>query len=115
MPRSKPETVICTYRVKKGKEAAFLRKISRHWPTLRKLKLVTSEPPMVFRGTDKAMSPVIVEIFTWKDGKAAGAAHEIPEVMELWEAMDPFTEERFGRPKWEFPHFQPVKVKFAKV
>jgi hypothetical protein len=32
-------------------------------------------------------------------------AHEHPDVLMIWEAMDPLLEDRDGRPKWEFPHF----------
>ena len=34
-------------------------------------------------------------------------AHEHPDVLTLWERMDPLLEERDGRPKWEFPHYLP--------
>jgi hypothetical protein len=46
------------------------------------------------------------EIFSWVDGGFA-RAHEHPDVLVLWERMDPLLEERNGRPKWEFPHYLP--------
>jgi hypothetical protein len=35
--------------------------------------------------------------------------HEHPDVLAIWEPMDPLLEDRDGRPKWEFPHYQPVQ------
>jgi len=43
------------------------------------------------------------------------AAHQSPEVMAVWEAMGKQTEERLGRPAMEFPHVEPVRLKFAKA
>lgn len=114
MAGSGPNTAICTYRIKKGKEAAFLRLLSRHWPTLRRLGLVTAEKPLTYRGRDEGKGTVILDIFTWKSAKAVDIAHRHPEVMALWERMDPLTEERMGRPKWEFPHYEPLRLKPAR-
>ncbi len=111
----KPEIVICTYRIKKGKEASFLRVLRRHWPTLRRLGLATKEPAKVFRGTDESKKTVFVEIFTWKSGRAVGVAHESPEVMAVWEVMGKHMEARLGRPAMEFPHAQHVPLRFAKA
>ena len=62
----KPEVVICTYRVKKGHEAAFLKELARHWPTLKRQGLVTGKASMVYRGADESKKTFFVEIFTWK-------------------------------------------------
>ncbi len=43
------------------------------------------------------------------------AAHQSPEVMAVWEAMGKHMEERLGRPAMEFPHVEPVHLKFAKA
>ena len=48
-------------------------------------------------------------LFTWVEG-GFGLAHEHPDVLMIWEAMDPLLEDRDGRPKWEFPHFVRVSV-----
>lgn len=37
-------TVICTYRVRKGEEQKFEALLKEHWPTLRKLNMVTEKP-----------------------------------------------------------------------
>lgn len=113
--KSGPETVICTYRIKTGREAAFLKLLRRHWPTLRQLGLATGEPSMVFRGADKSKKPFFIEIFAWKSGVAVTTAHQSPEVMAVWEAMGQHTEARLGRPAMEFPHVEPVRLKFAKT
>jgi len=107
---SRPEIVICTYRVRRGREAEFERLLARHWPTLRSLDLVTDRPPQHFRGSEEDGAPVFVEIFGWSSAEAAGLAHQHPEVMAIWEPMDQLTETRGGRPNLEFPHFQPLSI-----
>jgi hypothetical protein len=100
-------TVICTYRVRPDAEARFVELLRRHWRTLRALGFVTDEESLVFRRIDEP--PTYVEIFTWVEG-GFGQAHEHPDVLAIWELMDPLLEERDGRPKWEFPHFEPVPL-----
>ena len=89
------ETVICTYRVRPEAEDRFLGLLGRHWSTLRDLGFVTGEEPLVLRGTDGGLT--YVEIFTWVEG-GFGQAHEHPDVLAIWEPMDPLLEERDGRP-----------------
>ena len=101
------ETVVCTYRVRPDAEEHFADLLKRHWRTLHGLGFVTGEPPLVLRGTDGGLT--YVEIFTWVEG-GFGMAHEHPDVLMIWEAMDPLLEDREGRPKWEFPHFMRVAV-----
>lgn len=107
---SEPETVICLYRVRAGNEKEFTALLGRHWPTLHALGLATAQPPRHFRGAEHDGAPLFVEIFDWVDGAAAGAAHEHPEVMAIWEPMDRLTETRGGRPNMEFPHVRPIDV-----
>lgn len=97
------ETVLATYRVRAKDEERFVRLLRGHWRTLHDLGFVTDEPPLVLRDTDE---PTYVEMFTWVDG-GFDRAHEHPDVLAVWEAMDPLLEARDGRPKWEFPHYLP--------
>jgi hypothetical protein len=101
------EVVVCTYRVRPQAEERFAGLIAGHWRTLHDLGFVTDQRPLVLRGTDGGLT--YVEIFTWVDG-GFGLAHEHPDVLAIWEAMDPLLEERDGRPKSEFPHFVPVTL-----
>ena len=100
------ETVICTYRVRADAEAAFRGLLSKHWRTLRELGFVTDEQAKVFRKLDES---TYVEIFTWVEG-GFGLAHEHPDVLAIWETMDPLLEERNGQPKWEFPHYVAIDL-----
>ena len=68
---------------------------------------MTDEKPQAFKSTEGGVT--YVEIFTWVAG-GFGVAHEHPDVLAIWEAMDPLLEERGGQPKWEFPHFEPVSL-----
>ncbi len=101
------ETVICTYRVRAGEEGTFQDLLRRHWATLRRLGLVTEQEALVFRGLEEGLT--YVEIFTWAEG-GFGRAHEHPDVLEVWEAMDRLLEEREGRARWEFPHFEQLSL-----
>jgi hypothetical protein len=101
------QAVICTYRVRSEAEAAFRELLSNHWHTLRELGFVTDEPAVIYRELDD--HPTYVEIFTWVEG-GFEQAHEHPAVLAIWEPMDPLLEDRDGRPKWEFPHYERVTL-----
>ena len=100
------EIVVCTYRVRVDAEEEFLALLEAHWPTLHRLGFVTDEAPLVLRHLTE---PTYVEIFTWVEG-GFRQAHEHPDVLGIWEPMDPLLEERDGRPKWEFPHYRLVDL-----
>jgi hypothetical protein len=101
------ETVICTYRVRPEAEDDFVDLLERHWNTLHELGFVTDEESLVFRGTDGGLT--YVEIFTWFEG-GFDRAHEHPDVIAIWEPMEPLLEERDGQPRWDFPQFQRVAL-----
>ncbi len=108
-------TVICTYRVKESTQPDFHALMTRHWPTLKKLGLATSERPLLYTGKDESGQPLLVEIFSWIDPQAPERAHADPEVMAIWNAMEPFLEERSGHRKWEFVHVAPAPIRLAKL
>ncbi|MGH3399422.1 MAG: hypothetical protein ACRDPO_32515 [Streptosporangiaceae bacterium] len=101
------ETVICTYRVRPEAEDRFAELLGRHWDTLHELGFVTDAESLVFRSLDQPLT--YVEIFTWVEG-GFDRAHEHPDVLAIWEPMDPLLEDRDGLPKWEFPHFERVPL-----
>lgn len=105
---SHDETVICTYRVRAGQEKHFTELLARHWRVLQDLELVRDEASLLFRSLDEG-APTYVEIFTWVAGGFA-RAHEHPDVLAVWEAMEPLLEERNGQPRWQFPHFERVSL-----
>lgn len=111
MSADQPETVICHYRVRPGKEQDFLALLERPWPTLRELDAVTEEPSAVYRGADEQGRCFFVEIFHWKSAAAFERAHTHPDVTAIWEPMDQLCEPRDGRPNIEFPHVE--RVHFA--
>lgn len=101
------QTVICTYRVRPEAEESFLKLLSRHWHTLHDLGFVTDDESLVFRQLDER--PTYVEIFTWVAG-GFELAHDHPDVVAIWEPMEPLLEDRDGLQKWEFPHYERVSV-----
>jgi|ERR1044071_3681722 len=82
-----------TYRPRKGKEGELETLVRKHWPALKQLGLVTSDPAKIYRATDKRSGQVyFIEIFSWRDEKAPDIAHQTPEVMAVWETMGPVLE-----------------------
>ncbi len=103
-----PNKVICHYRVAHGNQAAFETLLNEHWPTLRRLGLVTETKPQHMRGLEQDNGqPIYYEIFDWVDG-GVDRAHEHPEVMAIWEPMDQLCETRGGKPNMEFPHVEVI-------
>jgi hypothetical protein len=90
---SKPVTRLVVYRPKPGHEDALFRILEKHGPTLRSVGLITDEAVRLYRATDLrregAAQPYFVEMFQWKDETASDLAHQMPEVMSVWETMGP--------------------------
>jgi hypothetical protein len=105
MSSSGPVVVICTYRVKKGKEREFRKLLRKHLPTLDRFGLAAKRPRLVLRSQSKDGRCDLIEIFAWKGG-GFEAAHKLPAVLALWEPMEQMCEPRDGRPATEFPHFE---------
>ena len=105
-----PQTVMAIYRVQKGKEAEFDDLLRLHFPALKSVGLVTDDIPIIYREVDKEGRSTLYEIFKWKNAAAPRTAHELPEVMAVWEPMGNLVEERDGRPKFEFPHVEEVTL-----
>ena len=78
-----PRTVIACYRPKPGQEAALLDLVRGHVPALRALGLATDRAPFSLRAADGTL----VEVFEWTSAKAIEAAHENPDVHQLWAAF----------------------------
>ncbi len=88
-----PVPMLVRYTPKPGSEERLLHLVRQHWPTLRRLGLVTSSPTQLFRGKDKRTGHLsILEIFEWADDTASETAHQTPEVMAVWEPMGPLLE-----------------------
>ena len=96
--------MIATYRVRAEREADFVKLLAQHYPTLKRLGMVTDTAPVIYRGTEREGGPVFFEIFTWRDAAAPGKAHQHPEVMAIWEPMGELVEDRKSGPKFDFPH-----------
>ena len=88
-----PQTNVCIYRVKNGKESEFVKLLERHWPTLHKAGLATSEPANWYRTADRKQRVVFVEVFTWVNAGAPDTAHQTPAVMQVWEPMGALCED----------------------
>jgi hypothetical protein len=109
MKKSAPVRMLCTYRLKDGSEADFLRLLDSHWPALRDAGLATGEQAQVFQAKDKAGRTIFIEMFSWNDPDSPGVAHQTPEVMSVWEPMGALTEEM------NFWSIEPVAMSFDKT
>jgi hypothetical protein len=93
MRTTTPVPTLVRYTPKPGNEEPLLDLVRQHWPTLRRLGLVTPSPTQLFRGKDKRTGRVsILEIFEWSDDRSSETAHQTPEVMAVWEPMGPLLE-----------------------
>ena len=109
MAKTNDSIVVCTYRVKPGREKEFAGLLKRHWPTLFKLGLVDEQPRMALQGRDTETTSCFVEVFAWKEG-GFQVAHQHPEVLALWEPMEQMCEARDGHPATEFPHYAVLEL-----
>lgn len=93
MTDTAPVPTLVIYRPKAGTEDQFVALLEKHWPALDRVGLVTKEPPKFWRATSKDGKTSFVELFEWKDGSASGLAHQMPEVMAVWEPMGAILED----------------------
>jgi hypothetical protein len=106
MPKS--PMMQCVYRPKAGCEEALFELVKRHWPALRDAGLTTPTPALVYRATEKRTErQFFIEIFSWKDEKSPEIAHQLPEVMAIWEPMGPMIE---GGPSPELAYVEQVHL-----
>ena len=90
MPAVKTHVV---YRPRKGKEQELYELVMKHGPALESTGLITGGRPVVYKARNiRTGEGFFIEMFSWRDEKAAGLAHQTPEVMAVWEPMTPLLE-----------------------
>jgi hypothetical protein len=100
-----PVDVLCIYRVKGDKEAEFRKLLEKHGPALKSAGLTGEAAPRIWKAESGRKGGVIyVEMMQWKDEHASAAAHQMPEVMAVWEPMGNLTD------AMEFLHLQPAGI-----
>ncbi|MBX3156309.1 MAG: hypothetical protein KF773_09950 [Deltaproteobacteria bacterium] len=97
MSQPQPVHRLVIYRPKAGHHDQLLAILKEHGPTLRKTGLLAPDTQVqLFAATDLQRhgmpAPYFVEIFYWRDDKASDTAHQLPEVMSVWETMGPHLE-----------------------
>ena len=91
---NKPVQMHVTYRPKKGKEEELFALVKKHGPALMSTGLLAGGPPAVYRATNKRTGDqFFIEMFSWRDEQAPNVAHQMPEVMAVWEPMTPILEQ----------------------
>lgn len=103
------QVVIAVYRPKPSKGPELETILRRHVATLRAAGLATSRPAMLLRSF---VDGTYLEIFEWVSGEAAGRAHDVPAVAELWGAMAQIADfppiSDLSEARVRFAHFAPV-------
>lgn len=79
--------MVVIYRAKQGQQDALFALVKAHWPLLARIGLATAKPAEVWRTQDREGKVAFVEHFQWIDAKAPDTAHQLPEVMAVWETM----------------------------
>ncbi|MBK7860244.1 MAG: hypothetical protein IPJ65_16845 [Archangiaceae bacterium] len=85
--KSRPQDVLCIYRVKPGKEASFKKLLKKHGPALQGAGLSTKKQTIWRAESGRKPGVIYVELMQWKDASSASSAHQMPEVMAVWEPM----------------------------
>jgi hypothetical protein len=86
--------MLVAYYPKAGQEEELLTLVRQHWPVLSKLGLVSDVASRVWRATDKRTGRrFILELFEWRDDTASERAHQLPQVMQVWEPMGALLED----------------------
>jgi|SRR4051812_41599875 hypothetical protein len=86
----KPVHMHVVYRPKKGAEAELFELVKKHGPALQSTGLIVNGPATIYRATNKRTAEVFfVEMFSWRDEEAPNLAHQMPEIMSIWEPMTP--------------------------
>jgi hypothetical protein len=83
--------MLVTYRPKEGKGEELFSYVQKHLPVLRGTGLLAEgAATALYRATDeRAGTTYFVEMFSWRDDQAPDIAHQLPEVMAIWEPMTP--------------------------
>lgn len=105
MAKGKPQDVLCIYRVKAGKEAGFKKLLKKHGPALKSAGLASDMAPKIWKAESGRKPGIIyVEQMQWKDESSSNAAHQMPEVMAVWEPMGDHCD------AMEFLHVKPADL-----
>jgi hypothetical protein len=100
-----PVDVLCIYRVKNGKDGEFRKLLEKHGPALKAAGLAGDAAPKIWKAeSGRKPGTIYVEQMQWKDEHASSAAHQMPEVMAVWEPMGELTD------GMEFLHLQPAGI-----
>ena len=103
-----PETVHVVYHVQPGRLDDFLKVVAEQYPACRKLGLVLPSPHLVVTGKEDGGKPVVIEIFTWRDGDAPDSvAEKYPQILSIWNRFSALVERRGGKPGIEI---DPVEI-----
>ncbi len=98
---------IALYQPHEGQDEALRALIAQHYPTLKRLELITDRPPIIA----KAANGTYLEICEWREEDSASKAHQHPEVAKIWEAMGQIADfpglGSLEEADKQFPHFEP--------
>jgi len=93
-PAGDAETVMVTYHVQSGKEAAFRDLLAGSWDLYQSADLVYFQPHVILRDQEDEGKPRFVEILAWKSHYAPD--HAPDSIKAIWTQMQSLCEARGG-------------------
>ncbi|HUB25946.1 MAG TPA: hypothetical protein VL992_11000 [Tepidisphaeraceae bacterium] len=111
-----PETVLITYHVKPGDEAALRQLLKKTWNDYRdEESLVDPFPHVIVCGAEDGGKTKFVEIFTWVSISSPQLASEITGINDDWASMHSLCEARGHSSDIELEPVQKVEPPPAEV
>ena len=88
MAQSKPVLTHVTYMPKKGKEKELGELVKKHWPVAAQGGADDRRAGQGLAGARPSLGPHLLHrALLWIDADAPRVAHQLPEVMAVWEPM----------------------------
>lgn len=103
-------TVIAAFKPLPGKEDELIECLAIRLPLLRRLGLATDRSNITMRSADGT----IIDVSEWVDDAAIAAAHETPEVIDLWKRFEACSDYRrlssLSETQHDFATFEAVEL-----
>ena len=107
-------TSLCIYRVKTGSESAFKKLLGQALAHAAEGRPSRGRPVDDLPRVGGREAAHLRRAAQLEGRNGAHRAHELPDVMAVWEPMGKLCEARDGRPAMEFPIVEPIEVPFER-
>ena len=107
-------TSLCIYRVKSGRKPLFEECWQSTGPRCAEWGCGSRRAAYDLPGDGQAGRTAFCRTSDLEGRRRPNIAHEIPDVMAVWEPMGTLCEPRDGRPPMEFPHVERIQIPFER-